>query len=185
MKYVTSDLHFFHTNILQYQYEQRPFSSVEAMNTHISEYWRDTLTDKDELYLLGDFAMGHKTKAIELLKTLPGRIHLIRGNHDHYNKVQEEELFETVYDYKILRYEGQRIILFHFPIEEWDRCDYGDMHLHGHTHGNLKSYKPNRFDMGWDIHQRFIPLDEVLSWKVEEHVPHHGVIKRRAEDMPK
>ena len=184
MIYLTSDLHFFHTNIIQYQYEQRPFDSIEEMNTHISEYWKATVQKNDELYILGDIAMGHKTKAIELLRTLPGKIHLIRGNHDNYNKTQEAELFESAAYYKILKYQGQRIVLFHFPIEEWDRCYYGDIHLHGHTHGNMKSLRHNRFDIGWDVHQRFIPIDEVLTWRVDDHVPHHGVTKRRSEDMP-
>ena len=185
MIYFTSDLHFFHENILKYQTKDRPFDSVEEMNTYIKRYWKSIIRPSDELYILGDIAMGHKAQTIELLRKLPGRIHLIRGNHDNFNKSQEEELFETVQDYKVLKYEGERLVLFHYPIQEWDRCYYGDIHLHGHSHGNLKDIKPNRFDIGWDVHQRFIPIKEILSWRNPEHEPHHGVITPRIEEMPK
>ncbi len=179
MIYFTSDLHFFHANILKYQAKDRPFNSVAEMNFTIAEYWRTTIRPNDELYVLGDICMGHKQKVVDLLRELPGRIHLIRGNHDYFNIALEAELFETVSDYKVVRHNGERIVLFHYPIEEWDRCYYGDIHLHGHSHGNLKNIKPNRFDIGWDVYKRFVPIDEVLSWRVSEHVPHHGIIEPR------
>lgn len=185
MIYLTADLHFFHENILKYQSSTRPFSTIDEMNDFIVRKWNRTVCSTDEIYVLGDIAMGHKSKAIELIKQLNGRIHLIRGNHDHYNKAQEAELFESVNDYKVLKYNKERFVLFHFPIEEWDRCYYGDMHLHGHSHSNLKNIKPNRFDMGWDVHKRLVSLDEVITWRSDEHVSHHGETKSRDGSLPK
>lgn len=180
----TSDPHFFHSNILKYQEKDRPFQDVEAMNDHISSYWRQTMKPSDELYILGDVGMGHKQKVISLLRTLPGRIHLIRGNHDHFSRDQESELFESVHNYKAINYQGHKIVLFHFPIEEWDNCFRGSIHLHGHCHGNLKVVKPNRFDIGWDVWKRFVDIDEVISWQVENQdyfVSHHGTTKSRTK----
>ena len=184
MIYFTSDLHFCHTNILKYQESTRPYTTTEEMNEDIIKKWNSAAKHSDEIYLLGDVSMGHKAEARDLTSRLKGRIHLIRGNHDHWSRVQEEELFASANDYKVLKYQGERLVLFHYPIEEWDRCYYGDMHLHGHTHGNLERKLPNRFDMGWDIHHRLVPIDEVLSWRTPEHVPHHGKTKPRTEEMP-
>jgi len=184
MIYFTSDIHFFHENILKYQESTRPFDTVEEMNDFIIRKWNRTVTNKDEIYVLGDFAMGHKEKAIKLIKKLNGHIHLIRGNHDHFSKEQEAEIFSSAQDYKVLRYNKERFVLFHYPIQEWDRCYYGDMHLHGHSHGNLKDIKPNRFDMGWDIHKRLVSIEEVKTWRVNEHVPQHGNTRSRDGTLP-
>ena len=173
----TSDLHFYHSNILKFQPHDRPFISMEAMNDYIASYWREEMKPSDELYVIGDISMGHKTKAIELIKTLPGRIHLIRGNHDHFSKTQEAALFASVNDYKVVKYQGHKIVLFHYPIEEWDTCYRGTIHLHGHCHGNLKNIKTNRFDIGWDVRKRFVSIDEVISWQEDNKdyfVSHHG-----------
>ena len=180
MIYFTSDTHFYHKNILQYQAASRPFLSVEEMNESIIKTWNQVISPKDEVYHLGDVSMGHKLKTIEILDRLNGRIHLIKGNHDHFPASVNR--FESISDYKILRFNKDRYVLFHFPIQEWDRCYYGDIHLHGHCHGNLKNIKPNRFDIGWDVFQRPVSIEEVNSWRHEEYVPHHGKIKTRTNN---
>tara|TARA_R110000851_G_scaffold142629_1_gene281326 strand:- start:1979 stop:2635 length:657 start_codon:yes stop_codon:yes gene_type:complete len=174
MIYFTSDLHFYHVNILKYNPDERPFDNVLDMNEHIVDYWNKLVKPNDEVYILGDVGVGRSTKLINLVKTLNGRLHLIRGNHDHFKKPEEEELFETVRDYRVVHHNKKKIVCFHFPIEEWDGCYKGHLHLHGHCHGNLERKLPNRFDIGWDVHKRLIPIDEVLSWEVDERVPHHG-----------
>lgn len=178
MDFFTSDTHFFHKNILEYQAEDRPFDDVEEMNEAIITQWNQDVCPKDSIYHLGDFSMGHKAKTVELRKRLNGKIHLIRGNHDHMKNNEEfYNMFESVEDYKVYRNNKRRIVLFHFPIQEWDKCYYGDIHLHGHCHGNLISTKPNRWDIGWDVFKRLVPVEEVFSWRVSDVVPHHGVTK--------
>ena len=177
MIYFTSDLHFNHTNILKYQKHTRPYSSVVEMNRAIISRWNSIISPKDEVWVLGDFFMGNHKESVELIKYLNGHIHLIRGNHDYFSHKEEKELFASVQDYKVLRYEKDKYILCHYPIEEWDGCYYGRIHLHGHCHGNLQRKLPNRFDIGWDVFQRPVSIDEIKSWRTDEKVPHHGVTK--------
>ena len=179
MIYFTSDTHFCHQNILKFQPKERPFDNVDEMNESIIKTWNNVVKHTDSVYHLGDVSMGHHKEARNLIRRLNGRLYLIRGNHDHFSNRDEAEIFDAVYDYTVLKYEKERFVLFHFPIQQWDRCYYGDMHLHGHCHGNLKDIKPNRFDMGWDVFQRPVSIEEVKSWRVKEHEPHHGVIKER------
>lgn len=177
MIYFTSDTHVFHKNILQHQADTRPFNSIEEMNATIVDNWNSTVNKGDDVYHLGDLAFrGKREEIFNLIYNLNGRIHLVRGNHDHFKPYELKLLFTTVQDYKVVRYNKQRIVCMHYPLEEWDKCHYGDIHLHGHCHGNLKRKLPNRFDIGWDVHQRLVPIEEVLSWKSEDRVTHHGEV---------
>ena len=174
MIYFTSDLHFNHLNILKYQAHTRPYLTIELMNIDIIRTINSICTETDELYILGDVLMGPRNKGLYLVEQLKPRLHLIRGNHDTFNHEQEEQLFESVHDYKVVKENKHSIVCFHYPIEEWDKGHYGIIHLYGHCHGNLQRKMHNRFDIGWDVHQRPISFEEVMSWKKEEKITHHG-----------
>jgi calcineurin-like phosphoesterase family protein len=77
MKFYTSDQHFDHTNVLQF--EDRPFSCVEEMNAALIENWNNTVKDKDEVCILGDFAFAKGDHVNQLLKCLHGKKSLILG----------------------------------------------------------------------------------------------------------
>ena len=77
MRYFTSDPHFFHTNIIHHC--DRPFADAGEMNQAIIDTWNDTVTDDDEVWLLGDLSMG---KVADIISDLPGTKILIAGNHD-------------------------------------------------------------------------------------------------------
>lgn len=153
--YYTADTHFNHANIIQFC--GRPYSNVELMTEDMIRIWNETVNEDDDLYHLGDFAMGNKTQALEILAQLNGRKHLIRGNHDP-NRLAESSLWESVHQYLRL---GD-LIMFHFPIEEWNNMKYGTIHLHGHTHGRSTSMT-NRYDVGWDVYGRPVTIEEILS----------------------
>jgi calcineurin-like phosphoesterase family protein len=177
MKYFTSDLHFNHSSILQYCRDSRDFSTIEEMNEAVIKSINDHTTPKDELYILGDVLMGQRKEGFDLIRRLNPRLHLIRGNHDHFKPHEEEEFFESAQDYLVVKENKKQVICFHFPIEQWDKCHYGIIHLHGHCHGDLERELPNRFDIGWDVYQRPVSMEEVVSWKVEDRVTHHGEVK--------
>ncbi len=174
MIYFTADLHLNHTNILKYQAHTRPFTCIELMNVSIIRNINSICTEKDDLYILGDVLMGPRDKGLYLIEQLNPKLHLIRGNHDTFNTTQECNLFESVHDYKVVKYNKHNIICSHYPMEEWDKCHYGVIHLHGHCHGNLNRILPNRFDIGWDVFNKPISFDEVHSWRKTAKVSHHG-----------
>ncbi|CAN5508916.1 metallophosphoesterase [soil metagenome] len=80
MRYFTSDLHLGHHNILGYT--DRPFATTDDMAEHLIDRWSQVVADDDEVWLLGDLAMGRIDESLPLVGRLPGRIILVPGNHD-------------------------------------------------------------------------------------------------------
>lgn len=78
--WVTSDLHFGHDKA--FCYGPRGFDSVEEMNEAIVRNWNELVEDEDDVYVLGDLMLGDTEKGLELLETLKGRLHIVKGNHD-------------------------------------------------------------------------------------------------------
>ena len=170
--YVTSDLHFGHKNIIKY--ENRPFNKIEEMDKAIIDLWNETINDEDLIYILGDFSWYKGEKTNEILKTLKGNKILIIGNHDENflkDKKFNRNLFKEICYYKELKINKTKIILFHYPIIDWNGKNNGSIHLYGHVHtminkdteymNNLqKEY--NCFNVGIDVHKRLVKLEEFI-----------------------
>lgn len=167
--YVTSDLHFGHKNIIKY--ENRPFNNIEEMDKTIIDLWNKTINDKDLIYILGDFSWYKGEKTNEILKTLKGNKMLIIGNHDKNfleDKKFNKDLFQEICYYKELKVNKQKIILFHYPIIDWNGKNNGSIHLYGHVHTMInkdteymkKEY--NCFNVGIDVHKRLVKLEEFI-----------------------
>lgn len=149
MKFVTADTHFFHKRINELA--RRPFESLEEMHETIIENWNEVVGPKDEVYHLGDFALGNRKQIEDILNKLNGRIHLIRGNHDDVIKGTLAQRFAWVKDRYYLKDEGDRFVLDHYPLASWRKAHKGAMMLHGHCHGTLVGgeHLP-RIDVGMD-----------------------------------
>jgi calcineurin-like phosphoesterase family protein len=76
----TADLHLGHANIIQYC--ARPFTDVEAMNRALIQRWNEVVNDGDDVWVLGDVAMGKIAETLPLVSELRGRKLLLTGNHD-------------------------------------------------------------------------------------------------------
>jgi calcineurin-like phosphoesterase family protein len=155
----TSDTHFGHKKLLTldptktHRVNRRTeFPDIETHDDHLIGVWCSLVGPEDTVYHLGDVSWYGVTKANDLLNSLPGHKHLIRGNHDH--KAHRLTAFESVRDYAVLPGYAAPIVMMHFPLEEWDRKAYGAIHLHGHTHGNSR-FVENRKDVGVDCHPHF------------------------------
>src|SRR4051794_31652303 len=79
-RFWTSDLHLGHANIIRYCH--RPFADVDSMNKGLIDRWNDTVDDSDEVWVLGDFALGTIAETLPLAHQLRGRKVLVAGNHD-------------------------------------------------------------------------------------------------------
>ena len=153
MKYYTSDLHLSHKNIIAY--EDRPFNSIEEMNNTIIDNINYRLSSDDELYILGDFTLEKNPHRVsELIKRIKRKKHLIIGNHDYFVKNESLcSLFDSVHHYLEIEDDGQKIILFHYPIQNWNLKHYGSIHLYGHVHSKdrLQLREENAFNVGVDV----------------------------------
>lgn len=145
--FVTSDTHFFHNNIIKYC--NRPFETVDDMNAALIENWNTTVAPTDTVYHLGDVSFGSVDNTITVLNRLNGKIHLIVGNHDP-QKVKKLSRWSSVQEYLTMNWWDTRIVMFHYPIEEWDGKHRGSYHFHGHCHGKLDNVIPRRYDVGVD-----------------------------------
>lgn len=185
--FFTSDNHFGHKNVIKYS--NRPFDDVEQMNRQLIENINKTVKADDVLFFLGDFMFGKPHQAINTLNQIVCQNkHLIIGNHDE-DLVEDKSFrhcFNSVQDYLEIKVKDndvergvQKIILFHFPILEWNKGHKGSWMLHGHTHGNLKipdQLKNKRIlDVGVDCHN-YCPVSYTAIKKIFkncEDIQHH------------
>ena len=141
MIYFTADTHFNHANIINLN--QRPFSNVEQMNEVLIQNWNSCVGDNDEIYIVGDFMFNNGTgkEANNILNRLNGVKYLIKGNHDE-NYLEDEDFdegnFLLIDNYHAFYYNKIKIILFHYPILEWDNYNSDTIHLYGHVHNCRK-----------------------------------------------
>ena len=151
----TADLHFGHANIISYC--QRPFLSeeekakvaqdprgggnvsAETVQKHddaLLSAINERVGKKDTLWILGDFCLGSFEKAAEYRARIQCRqVHFVRGNHDLSSY---DELFDQVIDQGMIKHNGQKIWLNHYPMRSWDKAFHGAWHLYGHVHGRLQ-----------------------------------------------
>lgn len=154
MKYYISDLHFFHDNIRRFCH--RPFDNIEQMEKAMIENWNRVVKPDDEVYVLGDmfYRATSPNDIRRVLKQLSGKKYLIRGNHDKWaNDKSLTSFFEWIKPYDEVEDNGRRVILFHYPIEEWNGYFRDSYHLYGHVHnaGEQLTTIPRRFNVSADV----------------------------------
>ena len=54
MNLYTSDLHFGHKNVIEF--DHRPFNNVDEMDHFMIESWNSKVQPNDTVYILGDFS---------------------------------------------------------------------------------------------------------------------------------
>ena len=153
--WITSDLHFGHTNIMKFcpQSRARFNNDVDYMNEQMIREWNETIAPEDTVYILGDVAFLPADKAVKIMRRLNGNKILIEGNHDRklLNDPVFRNCFAEVHPYLCITYEKTRVIMFHYPIAEWDQMHRGAVHFHGHLHGNVSGMEKFRCrDRGMD-----------------------------------
>lgn len=145
MEYFISDLHLNHININRI--DNRGFNDVNEMNSHIISSINKVVAPSDDLYIIGDFGMGHVDDLKLLGEQINGRKHLITGNHDRAKDLFKLNIFTEIVPYKKIRVQDKEffqynkkgiieVILCHYPIAVWDKQHYGSIHIYGHVHGN-------------------------------------------------
>lgn len=154
--YFTSDHHFGHANIIRYT--DRPHPDVDTMNAALVDLWNDTVAHDDEVWVLGDFALGRINQTLPVVRRLHGHKHLLPGNHDacwpmHRNHITARRAyldagFESILDDpNHLWISDAFVTISHFPYvgdgpnepydqryAAWRPHNAGRWLLHGHIH---------------------------------------------------
>lgn len=170
-----SDTHFDH----DLPSRQRGFSTTSEHDDHLINAWLSKVGKKDSVWLLGDLASSNPARALEILSHLPGRKHLVLGNHDpahpmhrgsHRMQSRYRAVFDSVNLAELRRIGDRQVLLSHFPYEpddrhgdryaQWQPKDQGLWLLHGHVHQE------------WAVRGRQINVgvDSWLDGPVEEKV---------------
>ena len=176
--YVTADLHFGHKNIIKFcEHNRGHFTDVDHMNAEMIRMWNEIVNPEDTTYILGDVAFMSGYDAALVMMQLNGRKILIEGNHDRKTllDVNFRNQFAEVHKYLDITYEGKNIVMFHFPIAEWDRMHRGALHFHGHTHGNPTGLKGFRaVDAGWDATGNIVtPIEDLIAEAIKGEIKTH------------
>lgn len=150
----TADLHLGHTNIIRYC--DRPFRDVDEMDRALVDRWNETVDPDDEVWVLGDFALGRIAVTLPMARELHGTKVLVAGNHDrcwhgHGDRARRwtdrylEAGFAEVRQGDVrLQVGATSVLACHFPYrgdsQPHDRylghrpVDEGEWLLHGHVH---------------------------------------------------
>jgi calcineurin-like phosphoesterase family protein len=176
--WITSDLHFGHANIKKFCPETRGrFRDVEHMRETMIGEWNQLVGQDDTVYILGDVAFLPAVDAVAIMHRLNGCKILIEGNHDRklLNDPAFRDCFDQVHSYLRLTHNGQLVILFHYPIAEFDQMHRGAVHLHGHLHGNTSGLEHYRVrDMGYDATGQIVMLlDDAIADALKGAVKGH------------
>jgi calcineurin-like phosphoesterase family protein len=135
----TSDTHFGHKNILEYEKDARPFDTVEEMNERLIANWNDTVRPKDIVFHLGDFAFGAVNVAIA--DRLNGHKRLVMGNHDCHSFDLYVRHFQRLFG----AHYWKRCILTHIPVHPRNLGDRFFLNVHGHLHSKcVETFKLTR-----------------------------------------
>jgi len=185
----TADTHFGHARIIELC--NRPFKTVEEMNEKLVENWNERVSPNDEVFILGDLALGKLDESLTWVGLLNGTKHLVPGNHDRVWEGHPKK-GKPVRPEDIVRYEAAGLnimpgtmnfipegesfrdpwILCHFPdvgdSHDADRYDswrpkpkVGQALIHGHVHEKWLTNGP-RINVGVDVWDyRPVHQDEV------------------------
>lgn len=135
------------------------------MNADLIERWNERVSPADEVYVLGDVAMGPISEMLELAELFYGTKFLVPGNHDkcweglrkkRKNQVDEwrsayEAAGFTVMDGELeMQVANEKVIVSHFPYEgdsqererflEFRPKDRGAWLIHGHVHEKWRQH---------------------------------------------
>lgn len=147
MIYFTSDLHFGHQK--DFLWSPRGFKDSNEHDWTVIKNFNDILKPDDDLYILGDCMLGDNEHGLDCLGRLPGKLHIIRGNHDTDIRLELYKQLSNVIEIceaKTIKIGKQHYFLCHYPTftANYDDKPYHShlINLFGHTHQKEKFYIP-------------------------------------------
>lgn len=181
MRWFTSDPHFGHANIIDYA--NRPFFSVGEMDAAMVARWSERVAPDDEVWVIGDLALGHYDDSILHRVELPGKKFLVPGNHDRCwpggkkNWREWKTRYEDDFGFTVVTHEpGEAVEVgpfqcCHFPptrdrygrskFDAWlPDLPHGALLAHGHVHELWRTYEGRPWvNVGVDVWD-FYPVSE-------------------------
>lgn len=144
----TSDQHYGHRAIISYS--NRPFEDIFDMEAALIDRYKALVQPNDTVIWVGDTFFTPPEESAEILRQLPGRKVLVRGNHDKSAAAMARIGFELVTDSLTMHIAGHTVRVHHYPYSYsahagererlgknglvWPDRHSGEALIHGHTH---------------------------------------------------
>lgn len=165
----TSDLHFGHDKILDYEPKRKQLGrTIKEHDEALIKRLNSKVQSDDRLYILGDFGISSSAYIKSILSRLNGHKVLVMGNHDRHSPHHYLNMgFDSVCYEMTLKIAGHFVRLRHHPYrkswwktifpwqyKEKDRhkrpTDRGHILLHGHIHSG------GHRDGAWKVYRKMI-----------------------------
>ncbi len=178
--WVTSDLHFWHKNVMKFCSKTRPWDTLEDMHEGLISEWNSKVKPDDIIFHLGDFCFKGREATEAILERLNGRKAIVLGNHDKVlrNAIKSgSHGIECIVDYLELRINGTKVIMSHFPMSSWNQQGRGSVQLFGHGHGSYGGVG-RQIDVGYDNLGAITPIQDVIKMCLDKEIycpDHHKV----------
>jgi calcineurin-like phosphoesterase family protein len=169
----TSDLHFGHANILEYEPKRKEIlgSSIDEHDAALIARINSCVKPGDTLYLLGD--LGMYGRVVPCVKQLNGTKIMIKGNHD---KESNGKLCQAgimlVLEEAIIKVGKHRIRLSHYPYREsWLRSFIRQIKKTVLRHTDKRPHNDGKWLLHGHIHSRgnTIPFNKQIHIGVDTH----------------
>lgn len=158
--FFTSDIHFGHKWLLKFN--KRPFEDEKAMDDVLIKNWNKVVPCDGLVFVLGDIGETSDERIVEIFNELTGTKILVRGNHDTiFKKESLQEIFLEIHDlleikvFDTSQSQFQEIVLFHYPMFDWNRFHEGSWQLFGHIHtrdmDEFKTLNARLFAQQYDV----------------------------------
>lgn len=154
------------------------------MNQGIIERFNEILTPDDDLWILGDLALGKITDSLPLLDLINGRKHIVAGNHDRiwsgHKKVSQNDrdfyaqfgTIESEKNHVIIPKPGHKDILAFYSHFPYDSDEVTHSH---HTFDKYAAIRPKRGWLSFGMNHPLIHGHVHQSWKVRDDQINVGV----------
>ena len=55
------------------------------------------------------------------------------------------------------------LVLFHYPLAEWNAGHHGSIQLYGHIHANIANIKGKALNASYDLHGKILSFEEIYD----------------------
>lgn len=169
--FATSDLHFGHDRA--FIWGARGFKSIEEHDAEIIKRWNEVVTEKDDVYILGDLMLGDNAHGIYCLSQLNGKLHILTGNHCTSVRQKLYHTLENMVEFcgcaTTIKYKKKQLYLSHYPTITSNmeaNPHQAVFNLYGHTHQTTNFYdgQPFMYHVGVDSHNCYpVLLDDAIT----------------------
>jgi calcineurin-like phosphoesterase family protein len=141
--------------------------------------WNKAVESDDTVYILGDISYREPSHTAKIFDHLHGKKILVAGNHDEKHLKQQcfRDCFSEIHNYLEITRNKRKIVMFHYPILEWNQMHRGAIHFYGHLHGNPSGLEPYRaLDVGMDATGEVVSslermIEKAMKGEIKQH---HG-----------